>query len=139
MNEAETDRTDGAVGDRYRAAARAESQKEELVKHYAEQAKEEESATVGLLSHALDVVVSDLGGESLANLIDMAWIPASHLDDVDPPWGGPESLQRGGELGRDCVPARPPVVGDRSGGLLHRVLPGAVAISSRAGNSRCCD
>jgi hypothetical protein len=96
MKEAETDRTDGAVGDRYRPAALSENDRGKLVKHYAEQAKKEEGATVGLLAHALEIVVSDLGDESLANLIDVAWIPASRLDEVDPPWGG---QSRSGEEG----------------------------------------
>ena len=88
MKEAETDRTDGAVGDRYRPAALSENDREELVKQYSEQAKKEEGATVRLLDHALEVVVSDLDDESLANLIDVAWIPASRLDEVASPWGG---------------------------------------------------
>jgi hypothetical protein len=135
VKEAETDRPDGAVGDRYRPAAPSENDRGKLVKHYAEQAKKEEGATVGLLAHALEIVVSDLGDESLANLIDVAWIPASRLDEVDPPWGGPEPLRGRGELGGDCLPARAPVVGDRSGGLLRRSLSGTVAISPSAVNS----
>jgi hypothetical protein len=50
----------------------AEEVREKLVKHYAEQAKEEEGAIVGFLSRSLGVVVSDLGDESLASLIDVA-------------------------------------------------------------------
>ena len=88
MKEAETGQTGGPVGDRYRPATLSENEREKLVKQYAEQAKEEEGATVHLLAHALEAVVSDLGDESLATLIDVAWIPASHLDEVDPPWGG---------------------------------------------------
>jgi hypothetical protein len=96
VKDAETDRTDGAVGDRYRPGRLSENDREKLVKHYAEQAKEEGGATVGLLAHALEIVVSDLGDESLANLIDVAWIPASRWDELDPPWG---SQSRSGEKG----------------------------------------
>ena len=118
MKEAETDQTGGAVGDRYRSATLSENERGKLVKQYAEQAKEEEGATVHLLAHALEAVVSDLGDESLANLIDVAWIPASRLDEVGSPWGGPERLQGRRELGGDCLPGRASVIGDRSIGLL---------------------
>jgi hypothetical protein len=65
MSEFQTDRIDGAGA----------------------QAKEEEGAIVGPLSHALEVVLSDLGDDSLATLIDVAWVPASRLDEVDAYWG----------------------------------------------------
>jgi hypothetical protein len=88
MKEAGTDPTDGAVGGRDRPATVSENEREKLAKRYADQAKEDQGASVRLLSQALEVVVSDLGNGSLADLINVAWMPAFHLGEVGPPWGG---------------------------------------------------
>jgi hypothetical protein len=96
MVEPETGLGDPPIGDRYRTATSAEGQEDELVKQYAAQAKEQQASTVNLLSHALDLVARDLGIDSQPALIDVAWIPSTHLDEVDPPWGGLNRLRKEG-------------------------------------------
>jgi hypothetical protein len=82
MSEAPIDKSSGAVGDLYRPLPIPESEQEELVTYYVEKAKEEQGAIVGLLSQALGVVLKDLYNDSLESLIDMVWLPASHLDEI---------------------------------------------------------
>ena len=61
---------------------RSESEQEKLIKQYAGKAKEEQGAIVSLLSQGLGIVLSDLNDDPRDNLIDMAWLPASHLDEL---------------------------------------------------------
>jgi len=92
MGEAQSGRANAAIGDRYRTATGSEGNQEELVQHYAEQAREQQASPVHLLSDAMEVVARDLGIDSEPDLINVAWIPSFQLDEVDPPWGA----RRGG-------------------------------------------